>query len=272
MMKNLKSKGKIRLLPIIFVAMGILLIVLSAYIFFYSPTRAMTFQTSQDVWNGAEPKGMFFFNFSSAGLIAANKPVHVKTVFFITQGLNINDLLPLTVVLPDAYAYPLKPDPQGVTYGAGEIEIKPAIDNAPASGEADVIFPQSGKFGYILFSKGNPVYVTVFDPYFYAIVEVAPSSVWIFAHSIDSALVISLLECGMFLEIIVFRPYLELIGGKKRLPRRSKTGIYVILSIFFSFIVFFAGTTFFGMQDSQAFALVVTAGVALFVGLLRYGK
>ena len=272
MMKKRKSKGKIRRLPIIFGGIGIILMILSAYLFFCGPTRTTTFQNSQDVWDPAEPKGVFFFEFSSQGLIVANKPVHVKIVFFITQGLNISDLLPLTVVLPDAYAYPLKPDPQGVTYVAGEIEIKPAIGEGPASGESDVTFPQSGKFGYILFSKGEPVYVTVFDPYFYPVVEVEPASVWIFAHAIDSFLVISLLECGLFLEIIVFRPYIEVIGGKKRLPHRSLIGIYVILTILFSFVVYFAGTTFFGMSDGQAFSLVVPSGVVLFVGLLRYSR
>lgn len=274
MMTKRKSKGKLRHLPIIFGGIGIVLMILSAYLFFYSPTRTTTFQNSQDVWDPAEPKGMFFFNFSSQGLIVANKPVHVKIVFFITQGLNINDLLPLSVVLPDAYAYPLEPDPQGVTYVAGEVEITPAIDEGPASGESDVIFPQSGKFGYILFSKEEPVYVTTFDPYFYPVVEVEPASVWVFAHAIDSVIVISLLECGLFLEIIVLRSYIEVIGGKKkkRLPRRSLVGIYVTLTIFFSFVIYLAGTTFFGMSDGQAFALVVPSGVVLFVGLLRYSR
>jgi len=274
MVRKQKSKDRIRCLSVVFAGIGIVLMVSSAYLFFYSPTRTTTFQNSQDVWDPAEPKGMLFFNFSSQGAIAANKPVHVKVVFFITQGLNINDLLPLSVVLPDAYVYPLELDPQGVTYVAGEVEIRPAIGEGPASGESNVIFPRSGKFGYILFSKEKPVYVTTFDPYFYPVVEVEPASVWIFAHAIDSILVISLLECGLFLEIIVFRPYIEVISGKKkkRLPHRSLIGIYVILTILFSFVVYLAGTTFFGMSDSQAFALVVPIGVALFVGLLRYSR
>lgn len=271
-MSKQKSKRAIRHLPIIFAVIGIFLIILGAYLFFYSPTRKLTFQNSQDVWDPAEPKGAFFFNFSSEGPIAANKPVHVKIVFFITQGLNISDLLPLTVVLPDAYAYPKQLDPQGVTYVAGEIEIKPAVGEGPASGESDVIFPQSGKFGYILFSKGEPVHWTIFDPYFYPVVEVEPASVWILPQAIDRALVISLLEFGLFLEVLVFRPHIELLGGKKRLPRRSRIGIYVVLTILFSFLIYSAGTTFFGMSDSQAFTLVVPSSVVLFVGLLRYSR
>ena len=123
-------------LSAIFALLGILLIALAGYLFFYRPSQAIVFQNSQDIWDPDEPQGAFFFNFSSQGFIAANKPVHVKVTFFITQGLNITDMLPLRIVLPDACAYPLKSDPQGVTYNAGEIEIKPASVSGPASARA----------------------------------------------------------------------------------------------------------------------------------------
>lgn len=257
-------------LPTLFAAIGIVLIVLSGYLFLYRPSRATNFQNSQDVWDPANPKGMFFFNFSCEGLIAANKPVHVKAVFYITQGLNISDLFPLKIVLPDAYSYPLKADPLGVTYEAGEIEIKPVVGDGPASGESDVLFPQSGKFGYILFSKEQPVWITALEPMFYPIVEVEYASAGIFQHAIDSILSISLLELGLFLEIIVFRRKIELIGDKRRRPRVSRTGIYVVVTILFSFVIYFSGTALFGMSDNQSYILAVTAGVALFVGLIKY--
>jgi hypothetical protein len=257
-------------LSAIFALLGILLMTSAGYLFFYRPSHAMVFQNSQDVWDPADPKGAFFFNFSSQGFIAADKPVHVKVTFFITQVLNITDLLPLRIVLPDAYAYPLKSDPQGVTYSAGEIEIKPASVSGPATGESDVIFPQSGKFGYIVFSKDKPVWITALEPYFYSVVEVAPAYIWTLAYALDSFLTICLLESGIFLEIIIFRRHIELVAGRRRPKPISRTGIYLISSVLFSFLIYFLGVSMFNMTESQAFVLAVPVGVTLFVGLIRY--
>ncbi|MFB0503584.1 MAG: hypothetical protein ACETWE_07100 [Candidatus Bathyarchaeia archaeon] len=265
-------KGRTRHLPIAFSIIGIVMVISAGYVFFSSPISKTATQSVQDVWitePDAEPKAALFFDFSSRGVIAANEPVHVKIAFFITRGLDISDFLPLTVVLPDAYAYPLEPDPQGVTYSAGEIEIQQAIGEGLARGESYVVFPQSGKFGYILFSKGKPVYVTTFEPYFRPVVEVEPASVWILMHTTYNALAISLMECGVFLEIIVFRRYLELIGGRKRLPPHSRIGSYAILTILSSFIIYFAASTFPEISDGEAFIFAVGTGVVLFVGLLK---
>lgn len=266
----LKIGKKMQRLSTIFAIIGIALILLSGYLFSYRPSGTTNFQNSQDVWDPFDPMGVFFFNFSSQGLIAANKPVHVKVVFYITQGLNISDLLPLKIILPDAYLYPLKPDPLNTTYEAGIIEINPAVSEGPASGESNVLFPQSGKFGYILFSKEQPVWINVFEPSFYPIVEIESAFAGTFQHAIDSVLTISLLEFGTFIEIVVFRRKIELIGDKRRRPRISRTGAYVAVSILFSFVVYFSGTVLIGMSDSESFGLAVGVGVALFVGLIRY--
>jgi len=264
------GKRKMRYLSAIFALLGILLITLAGYVFFYRPSHVIVFQNSQDVWDPADPKGVFFFNFSSQGFITANKPVHVRVTFFITQGLNITDMLPLWLVLPDAYAYPLKTDPQGVTYNAGEIEINPASVSGPATGESDVIFPQSGKFGYIVFSKDKPVWITALEPYFYSVVEVAPEYIWTLSYALDSFLTICLLESGIFLEMIIFRRHIELIVGRRRPKPLSRTGIYLVSSVLFSFLIYFLGVSLFNMIESQAFVLAVSVGVSLFVGLIKY--
>ena len=216
-----------KLISAFFGSFGIFLMFMAGYIFFFRPSHVTIFQNSMDVWDPANPKGAFFFNFSSQGAIAAGRPVHVKVTFFITQGLNISDMLPLSIILPDSYAYPLKPDPQGVTYSAGDVEIKPVI-NGPATGEIDVIFPQSGKFGYIIFSKSTPVWVTSMEPFFYSIVEVEPANVGIFLASFESFLAVSLLELGIFLEVMVFRRHIELIAGRKRPVSKTRVGIYLL--------------------------------------------
>lgn len=110
-------------------------------------------QIKQDVWDIGEgdPEGYLVFYFTSSGGFFANYPIHVKIQVWITAGKNYSDIV---VVFPDAYVYPRNQTP-GNPPAAAEIPIS---EDGDRIGEGYMEFTSSGSFGYIIFSRGQPVY------------------------------------------------------------------------------------------------------------------
>jgi hypothetical protein len=136
-------------------------------------------------------------------------------------------------------------------------------------GESDIIFHQSGNFGYLIFSKEKPIYIRGLGPGFFSVVEVAPHSVWFWTNVFDRIFGLSLIEIGLIVETFTFRRYIQLIP-KGQIPNRSRITIYTFCCIVFSSVVYIIGTSFFSLNDNTGFTVAVGVGVTLFVGLLRY--
>jgi len=256
-------------LPILFAFLGLALVGLGIYIYAYGFTHGVTFVHSQDVWDPADPKGVFFFSFSSAGVIAANKPVHIKVTFYYSTGLNITDLTPLSIVFPDAFAYPLQSDPQKITYSAATVNL--TRDTGPFEGETDAVFQQSGKFGYIVFSKDKPVWADIFEPSFVPIVEIQPAYVGQLEEITNHVLSISSIDFGLCIEVIVFRRHLELVSGRRRPAKKKRIVIYAFVSVVVSTLVFSLGVLFFGRSGIEVFVASVTSGSVVFGALAQMG-
>lgn len=254
-------------LPVFFAFLGLALIILGAYIYVHGLSHGMTFFNSEDVWNPADPKGVFFFNFSSSGIITANKPLHVKVIFYYSTGLNIADLTPLSIVFPDAFAYPLQVSPQNTTYSAASVNL--TRDTGPFVGETDLIFQQSGKFGYIVFSKGEPVWIDIFGPGFVPIVEIQPAYVGQLEEIAGYVLSIFSIEFGVFIEILVFRRHLELVAGRKRPTKKARIVIYAVVSVVVSTLVYSLGILIFGRPEVNIFIAAVTVGSVVFGALAQ---
>lgn len=255
--------------PVLFAFLGLSLIVLGVYIYVYGLSHGMTFFNSQDVWDPADPKGMFFFNFSCSGVIAANKPIHIKVTFYYSAGLNITDLIPLSIVFPDAFAYPLQASPQNTSYSAASVNL--TRNTGPFVGETDAVFQQSGKFGYIVFSKDKPVWVDIFEPGFVPIVEIQPAYVGQLEEIADHVLSISSIDFGVCIEILVFRRHLELVAGKKRPAKKARIVIYAVVGVVVSTLVYSFGVLVFGRLGVEVFIAAVTAGSVVFGALAQMG-
>ena len=255
--------------PIFFAFLGLILIVLGIYIYVYGLSYGMTFFNSQDVWDPADPKGVFFFNFSCPGAIAANKPLHVKVTFYYSAGLNITDLIPLSIVFPDAFAYPLQASPQNTTYSAATLNL--TRDTGPFVGETDAVFQQSGKFGYIVFSKGEPVWADIFEPGFVPIVEIQPAYVGQLEEITDRVLSIFSIDFGVCIEILVFRRHLELVAGKKRPAKKARIVIYAVVGVVVSTMVYSLGVLVFGRPGVELFIAAITVGSVVFGALAQMG-
>ena len=255
--------------PILFAFLGLALIGLGIYVYVYGLSQGMTFLNSQDVWDPAGPKGVFFFNFSSSGVIAANKPVHIKVTFYYSAGLNITDLIPLCIVFPDAFAYPLQSSPQNTTYSAASLNL--TRDTGPFVGETDAVFQQSGKFGYIVYSKDKPVWADIFEPGFVPIVEIQPAYVGQLGEIADHVLSISSIDFGVCIEIFVFRRHLELVAGKKRPAKKARIVIYAVVGVTVSTLVYSLGALVFGRSGIEVFLAAVIAGSGVFGALAQMG-
>lgn len=255
--------------PVLFALLGLVLVGLGIYIYAYGFGHGMTFLNSQDIWDPADPKGVFFFNFSSSGVIAANKPVHIKVTFYYSTGLDITNLIPLSIVFPDAFAYPLQSSPQNTTYSAASLNL--TRDTGPFVGETDAVFQQSGKFGYIVFSKDTPVWADIFEPGFVPIVEIQPAYVGQLEEIANQVLSISSIDFGLCIEIIVFRRHLELVAGKKRPAKKKRIVIYAVVGVVASTLVYSLGVLVFGRSGIEVFIAAVGAGSAVFGALAQMG-
>jgi hypothetical protein len=251
--------------PMLFALLGLALMGFGIYIYVYGLSQSTSFINSQDVWDPADPKGVFFFNFSSPGAIAANKPVHIKVTFYFSEGVNITDMMPLGIVFPDAFAYPLQASPQNTTYSAASVNL--TSETGPLVGETDAVFQQSGKFGYIVFSKEKPVWLDIFEPSFVAIVEIQPAYVGQLAEIADRVLSISSMDFGICIEIFVFRRHLELVAGKKRPAKKARIVIYAIIGVAVSTLVYSVSALVFGKSGIEIFLASVVAGSAIFGAL-----
>lgn len=255
--------------PIPFALLGLVLVGLGIYVYAYGFGHGTTFLNSQDVWDPADPKGVFFFNFSSSGIIAANKPVHIKVTFYYSAGLNITDLIPLSIVFPDAFAYPLQSSPQNTTYSAASLNL--TRDVGPFVGETDAVFQQSGKFGYIVFSKDKPVWADIFEPSFVPIIEIQPAYVGQLGEITDHILSISSIDFGVCIEILVFRRRLELVAGRRRPAKKKRIVIYAIVGVVVSTLVYSLGVLVFDRSGIEVFLAAVGAGSVVFGALAQMG-
>ena len=87
------------------------------------------------------------------------------------------------------------------------ILIKPPY--GPIEGESDIIFHQSGNFGYLIFSKEKPVYNRFLGQGFFSVIEVAPHSVWFWTNTFDRIFGLSLIEIGLVIELYTFKRYIQ---------------------------------------------------------------
>jgi len=253
------------------IVIGVVLILVSIFWFYNSPADQKMIQNTQDPWVvniEDEPVGIFFFTFSSKGSITANRPIEVEIKFYYSNDLDINDFIPLYLVIPASFQYPLEPDPIGTTYSAGSVTLKQENDTGPFKGKAKIIFHQSGKFGYIVFSKGSPVYVRSLGDFSFSAVEVVPYSDWIVMYTINKGVSISLLLISLVIEFVVIFPLLG-YDDKLKLPTKSKIVYTLVITIVFAISVYLVGVTYFNLNDTQGFTLVVGISVTLFIGLLK---
>lgn len=126
----------------------------------------------QEVWLSSDPKeppiAILVFEFSSKGSFTANYPIHVKVKMMISSGINLTDIMPVTIVFPDAYMYPRVIEKPGMPPTAGIVSL--SLTQEGITGEADIEFTSRGIFGYIIFSKDSPAYYAANSP----LIEIAP--------------------------------------------------------------------------------------------------
>jgi len=139
--------NKATYLAAVFVIIGIL--------FLFDVVIPSSEHIKQDAWIAEDPSkppiGVLEFVFASKAGFFAGIPIHVKVRLWFTVGENYSDL---AICFPDAYAYPRNQTP-GKPPSAGWVPIN---KKDGFIGEGDIEFTQSGSFGYIVYSKGWPVY------------------------------------------------------------------------------------------------------------------
>lgn len=126
----------------------------------------------QDPWLSDDPKepprAILIFDFSSKGAFTANYPIHVRVRMMVSEGTNVTDIMPIDIIFPDTYVYPRIIEKLGAPPTAGIVKLNSTHEGLV--GEADIEFTSKGAFGYIIFSKGNPVYYAANI----SIIEIAP--------------------------------------------------------------------------------------------------
>lgn len=116
-----------------------------------------------DVWVenvNEDPLAVLTFTFTSVDAFTTNYPIHVRVHMLITRGRE-KELLPVSIVFPDAFKYPREIKSPSGTPTAAQVDIK---TSPPYEGETDMEFTQPGSFGYIIFSKGKPRYYAATRP------------------------------------------------------------------------------------------------------------
>lgn len=125
----------------------------------------------QDAWLSdpkEPPKATLIFDFSSKGAFTANYPIHVKVRMMVSKGINVTDIMPIDIIFPDTYAHPIIIEKPGAPPTAGIVKLNSTPEGLV--GEADIEFTSKGAFGYVIFSKGNPVYYAANI----SLIEIAP--------------------------------------------------------------------------------------------------
>ena len=156
--KRMRPRQRRRTLRDISVVVGVFFVIVALYTM-QGGFLGSAQQIIQDVWveNPADPpKAYYQFTFVSVGAFTANYPIEVSIKLWITKGL-VDQLTPLAFVFPDALSYPQAPSP---THPAEAPTIHVAFSSADGAyvGKGTMEFTAPGQFGYIIFSKGLPVF------------------------------------------------------------------------------------------------------------------
>lgn len=170
----------------------------------------------QDAWPAEKledsPIAVVVFSFTSRGAFTANHPIHIKVDMFISEGINITNLLPLEIIFPDSFAYPRNITELGFPPNAGSVKI--SQKNMGGFGEGDVEFTSGGSFGYIIYSKGVPVFYAANIP----VIEVAPYEIRLQLETNERNIGMGLMAVG----VTLFVGFLSQTPKKKRKSRRTE--------------------------------------------------
>jgi hypothetical protein len=166
LLKSIMPKGKSRKTSTrsIWLAVAVLVVmlgfVLAGILYLIGTFTPFALSIKQDAWPSDDPreppKALLIFNFSSKAAFTANYPIHVKVRMMVSNSVNVTDMVPIDVVFPDAYAYPMVIEKPGAPPTAGIVRLASTTESL--DGEADMEFMSAGTFGYIVFSKNLPAY------------------------------------------------------------------------------------------------------------------